>query len=581
MEVAMNNYAYIGTYFDHGRKKEIYYDQTLDKFYALPLDYFDKNTSAKRNIQNYEILFNDELKLLRSIQKYNAQKEAQKREEVKRLEQEMAKREEEQKQKLEKRENLINAIKKGVIVVLCCSALISAYVFSKDYVQEKYNDSIDSLESPEEDKIENISAITDAIMVNDTIPNKVKECWLNDFTYLFREDIYIPKSKVNGMVGRLTKGDFSTIDESDYNTILSKVIFNEDSAVAYALTASLDECANNREPGVDSHLLGLLTIKNPKNYLNQVFLYGPDRIVDVLANNYNVSKDKIQELIDLLDKFYYTDESLKDESARELKGKISAILTAYYQDKKLNEYDQFVLASDIYNPQSDKISINNNIFNDSIIVTVSSDKYGPYELYFDRSTNANISASIYQQKIIDLLKEKGSNLDYNDPDCRFLLYLFSLGYRDQKSYEEGYALTNPQTPEELATHLMDSVFDYLDNVQINSGFLYGYLSNGQVNLEDVRAKINGIYPYDEFSISLFVEYIKCLQIEVQNGHLTEEEFQKYYDDVTYTLNRVYPRLAHYIDETIENNGTLLINFSLPINSNQQLDSKVKKYVNED
>lgn len=40
MEAIMNRYIYMGSYIAESKENKIYYDEVLDKFYAVPYDFF-------------------------------------------------------------------------------------------------------------------------------------------------------------------------------------------------------------------------------------------------------------------------------------------------------------------------------------------------------------------------------------------------------------------------------------------------------------------------------------------------------------------------------------------------------------
>lgn len=595
----MNRYIYMGSYIAESKENKIYYDEVLDKFYAVPYDFFDQSKDGLEylsdllledyedpSIKPYEITNKDEIKGIKAIVKYNQKNASQTIEDNEEYEGPTNRVEvEEVKQIPPYKKAIIGCI----IILASCYLLYATFNHYSDKIQDKFDEVVESLENKEETKEKYLNRITNAIELNATIPDEVKKSWINDFTYLFNAEIFMKPSQVREIEKRINNENFDNIDEDNYMFVLSNIIFADDYSIYLGLANQLDVLANERDVEVnfDANLFGYLSLDIDNNLLKETILFGPEKYIDMLAKNYGVTTEEIRELTDLLDKYYRGLGNDKDQYYSEYVKKLCDLFTKYYQNKgRLSEYDQFVLVSDIYNDGISSASdvfktldITNNLFNDYIVVNVRDITYGHYNLYFDPETHLNVTSAVYQEKLADLIKNKGKNLDYNDPDSRFLVYLYILSYKDKFSIKDSQELLTASTPEELANYIINSVFDNYNAVKVNPEFLYGYLSNGKINFKDMFNEVYG-FSGDTLSSSLFIEYERCLRHEVLEGRISEKTYQEQFEKLKKRAAWYDGNLTEFIEEAIQNDETMFECFQLPFLNIEYANDDIKKYTYE-
>ncbi|MDE6141136.1 MAG: hypothetical protein K2G03_00895, partial [Bacilli bacterium] len=383
--------------------------------------------------------------------------------------------------------------------------------------------------------------------------------------------------------------NFHDITEDNHIFALSKIIFDDDYSIYLGLTYQLDDMANEKDAiyNFDSYIFGYLSLGVKKDVMKETVLFGKDKYIDILAETYNVTPKEIKELTDLLDNYYHSSKEEQSKIYQEYVKKLGDILVRFYQTKgKLNEYEQFVLVSDIYNSKIvsaadilKTVDINNNLFNDLIVINVRDISYGNYNLYFDSKTHADITTLIYQEKLIDLLKNKGENLDYDDPDARFLVYLYVLAYEDKFTMKDRKELFSSPNAEELARYIIESNFDNDYAIEMHFEFLYGYFSNGKINFREMIDEIYG-FSDDALSISLFIEYERCLKHEVLEGRLSEDAYQEQYDKLKERIAWGNDEIIEFVENAINNDESMFTDFNLPFSNIEYANDEIKKYTYE-
>ncbi|MDE5631080.1 MAG: hypothetical protein K2I70_05715, partial [Bacilli bacterium] len=334
---------------------------------------------------------------------------------------------------------------------------------------------------------EHLNAFLAAIASNSTINEELKEVLKKDFETLVESKVYIPDSfafkryTTDGICSRLMSTDFSDYDETNYTEVLAYILFNNNDIVASSLACELDECANNRQASIQSILFGSLYTEDKDGLLNAIFNHGTSEFAKDLAEVYNVDKKEITSLLKLINDYNNakTDEERKSIESS-FYAKLAPIMSNYYHNNNIKEIDKFILASQVYNGNFKYI---NNLFSDTLTITYEDPDYGVYNLYYDTQTGTDISQAVYFEKLVRLIQEKGNNLDYNDPDSRFLLYLTITACED-KLYYYTNEVTNCLTPRDLAQEIMARVFSIDDGfTNINPQVLYAYFSTGKINIK--------------------------------------------------------------------------------------------------
>lgn len=522
----MNKIICIGEY----GKQNVFYNQDRDEFYIADYFYFDDfnqndedleiiNYSAEQEKKLASVKVTDE-ELLREIKEFY---EVYKRD-VELHEQNLEKLRTRIKKKgsyYEKKNHNLKRIKKGVTIV---GLLAILGVITKDIRAELTNKILNDINTKHlenQNDEEHMRQLSESLNSNTTISDELRSYFMADINLIVDKDIYLSEHKLNNICTRLSTTDFKDYNINNYQSVLAQTLFNNDNIVSLCVAHQIDEAANNREPSKESLLFGTLTCGVDGYLINDLFFYGDVKFIDDLAKYYNASFSDTKKLLDILSQ-YNEAISFEDKTRyeEEFKKEFASILTECYRNKwgKNTTFDNYILASQIFNGE---FNIQNNLFEDMTTVTYNDPNYGEYNLYFD-SEGTDISRQIYYDKLVDLIRAKGNNLDYQDKDCRFLVYMVTLCYEDGISYDYQY-LTSSQTPEELAEKILNTVFTPEGFTDQRIQVLYSYLTSGTMDVYEMAREV-GIPSYDAFSIALFQEFYKCLLIDYANGDFPEEDF---------------------------------------------------------
>ena len=178
-----------------------------------------------------------------------------------------------------------------------------------------------------------------------------------------------------------------------------------------------------------------------------------------------------------------------------------------------------------------------------------------------------------------MLKNKGENLDYDDPDARFLVYLYVLAYEDKFTMKDRKELFSSPNAEELARYIIESNFDNDYAIEMHFEFLYGYFSNGKINFREMIDEIYG-FSDDALSISLFIEYERCLKHEVLEGRLSEDAYQEQYDKLKERIAWGNDEIIEFVENAINNDESMFTDFNLPFSNIEYANDEIKKYTYE-
>ncbi len=279
---------------------------------------------------------------------------------------------------------------------------------------------------------------------------------VKDFAVLRDSDVLLFEEKLSEIVKRIEIYDFTGLDETNYLFSLEYILFGKKSPVNKFVSTSLDSYANNKDNTI-AIMFGELTIPMNEPILDTLLAFPDKAFVERLATYYGVKEKKIEDTIELLEAYTNsTDEEEKNNLYMLYQKNVAALLTTHYKNvNTTNEFSQFVLASQVFNGD---YMVDNNIFSSVITITHSSRKYESYTKYYDFRTKVDVSMVFYREKLVELIRSKGNKLDYNDSDCRFLLYLYHLCYQDDLSYFNK-DLLEISSAEELADLIIKDVFD--------------------------------------------------------------------------------------------------------------------------
>lgn len=568
-------YLYIGKMKDNGKTKYIYYDEINNRFYAVlekmpnedDFEYIYElmpDDFEEDEMKPFRIKDNDMVKVLTVAYKVIKLFDIQEKNRKKQI-------------KLKEKAKVIKAKKKrkrlayySAFFLLLASA--GTIKLIDNHLEKKHAIAIE--QSLTEDKqFENYDEFGESITINKTITDDLKEVLFSDFNSLSFSSVPILERNRNSITKRLEKYDFTGLDRSNYISALEYILFGKSSIINKCFTLSLDGYANGSLDNKVTSMFGSLMLPLETNMTDIIFRDDGD-FKNTLAEFYNVPKDKIDYILYILESYTKsTDDVEKNNLYTLYQNEVASLLSSYYQNKEeLSEFDRIVLASQIFGGD---YFIDNNIFDEYIKVTHSSKEYTSYTKYYEKSTKEDVSMLVYQEKLEELIKNKGTYLDYNDPDCRFLLYLYSLCYKDTLPYYNK-ELLSVKSPEELANLIISRVFDEEGFVKVREEFIYNYLTSGKINPNDLANTYISLSE-DALSASLYVDVINCLKYEeyIDSGcylGYVEKELRK--------LQRNNEELYDEVSRSLENRESLFDKLSILPAYQSYKSENVKKYIRE-
>ncbi len=570
-------YLYIGKKKDNNKTKYIYCDERTMRFYAMDESFTNEDDGLEylydlmdedyedEHMQPFRIKNPDMIKALTLAYK------ARKLMGIRQKQEEAYKRINER-DKIQK----VKSSRRHMAVWLCFLLLATnqiVYAAASYYFNNKTKAAIE--ESLTEDKqFENYDAFGWALTDNETLSDDLREVLFSDFNRLIFSDTPILENDRDKIIKRIEKYDFTNLNRSNYLDALEYILFGKENTIKKCVASSLDRCANgDLDPSV-SEMFGELTVALDKNMLDVIFVSGTSYFKEALANVYDVEKSDIDYVFSLLESYINsTDEEEKANYYTLYQDKVASFLSSYYMNKEeLTEFDKIILASQIFGGD---YYIDNNVFDDYIKVTHSSDDYESYTKYFDQTTKEDISMYVYQKKLTKLIEEKGTYLDYDDPDCRFLLYLYTLCYKDDLAYYNK-DLFSVKSSQELTNIIISSVFDEEGFTTVKKEFIYNYFTCGKVNGDDIIRCVNSLYD-DAFSVSLYVDVVNCLKKE---DYIKEGYYSSYVERELRGLERDNLELYNEAVSALENGDSLFDKLSFLPSYQAYKSDEVKKYILE-
>lgn len=568
-------YFYLGKYKIGDNKTDIYCDENNLKFYALDesfeIDYLESeylddwmdDDCQDKGMERFEIKDSKLLHLLK--QAYKSKKMVNKNIRQKSINEKV--------RILKTRKSQILTAKVLLVTLLATPLIINP---GKKAIS-LYRDNQIAVALTEDKKLENYDSFCEAIACNETISSELREILFNDFNSLVFSNTPILGNKNKAIIKRIVNYDFTGLDGSNYLHALEYVLFGKSSAIYKSVTVSLDAYANGNCNNSLSVMLGELTIPMDNSFLDALFLDGEEEYVRTVADYYHVDKSRIENLIHILDCYINSNsEDEKNHFYMLYQKNVASILTSYYKEKKeYSDFDRHVLASQIFDGN---YTVDNNIFSDYIKINHKTREYELYSKYYDRSTKVEVSISIYRNKLVNLINKKGNNLDYNDPDCRFLLYLYYLCYSDDLSCCNK-DLVDVTSAENLADLIINDVFDENGYTTVRKEFIYSYFTSGKVNIDDLLKLIKTI-DRDALSAGLYVDTVNCLKKEdyIKEGlylGYVEKNLENLKELVT--KNTTNKELYLEIIAALENETSLFDKLSLLPGFQEYKNDKIKKY----
>lgn len=568
-------YLYIGKKNEKDKIQYIYCDEIHLRFYAvdelieddgleyiyelMPNDYEDENMRA------YRITDSNLIKALTIALKIRKAMEIK----TKQIE-------EHKKTKEKIRVKEAKKLHKKLILVLSLIVLYSSiFTFEKidEHISNKHQYLVEKALT-EEQQFENYDTFGVSLIGNKTISDDMREILFADFNRLSFSNIPILEKDLSKITKRIDNYDFTGLDRTNYLNALEYIIFgNHDSIANKCFISSLDQYANGELDKSLVYMFGELTIPLKINVPDKIF-DDDEKFKKYIAESYNVSKDKIDFILYILECYANsTDELEKKNYYTIYQRELASLFSIYYQNKEeLSEFDRIVLASQIFGGD---YYIDNNIFNKYIKVTHSSKEYTSYAKYYAQSTKEDVSMLVYQEKLEELIKNKGTYLDYSDPDCRFLLYLYTLCYKDNLPYYNN-ELLNVKSPDELANLIVKRVFDTDGYVFLKKEFLYNYFTCGKINPDDIK-RIYESLDNDALSVSLYVDVINCLKMEES---IESNYYSGYLNKALSFLECNNEELYKEAKLSLETGESLFDNLSFFPAYQSYKSENVKKYIRE-
>lgn len=556
-------YEYIGKYKTNGEIKNIYYSEEYDKFYTTYLNLENMNDIITKI---FEITNIEEIEALKIAYRYKKEYDQKKEEEY----------QQELENILQENRKLDNRrISRKIAMYTCIYIVISIFLSLKKPVSNlisNYRYSLIDEVTDDENKQEIYSKILEALTTNKTISEETKKALINNFNVLIFTDTPLFPYQVDKIINRIENYNFNDAVKDNNIETLEYIIFGKKSPVYKGVIYSLDDYANRHNPSIKTTLFGDLSAAYSGNILHFILIDGEKGYIKELASYYQTEMSNIEEVLNLLDSYdQCTTQKEKEQIIELYYDKLSRILTNYYKGKnKLTELDRNILACQIYKEQH---ILTNNLFSNNISVSYDNEEYGSYKRYYNRTFGHEISMSIYREKLVKLIQEKGNNLDIKDPDSRFLTHLYLLCYKDSLTYYNK-DLVYCQNSEKLADLFINNIFDDEGSTTFEPEFMYSYFTNRNINIHNLISEIglNYLFSHDTLEIALYVEYINCLKKDC-----TDPEDQS-------TLERRLKTVAHYGEEIYNlildysrTNQSLFTDFKILPIEQKYTDAKIKKY----
>lgn len=559
----MNKYIYLGTF----GNRFLFYNETKDEFYSSEDEILNEEKAVLINNPN-------EIKALKiayeSIKNYE-KKEKDLNKAIKSL------------NKRDREEKLANNRRKNIFIfysfiTLTLIAFHSEIQTLASHLSETFEEVVDAYHMSNQNDEEHLNSFKSSIDANSTMSEDLKEIFKNIFANLVESDAFIRNHQVKEMCHRFKNFNFENYDESNYLNALPYIIFGENNGFNKLVSKSLAESASDLEPSEESLMFGLLNILGDGESLTQIFIGGKDNYIEDLAKTYNVSESEINDLLNLI--ISYSES--KDEAARakiknEYYQKLGSMLLDYYRNKRdYSSIDYLTLSSQVFDGN---FNINNNIFINQIVINVDNPTYGEYYLYYDAKTGEDISYLVYYEKLVELINNKGNNLDYDDPDSRFLIYLMYLTYTDSWDFEY-YEFEDINTSEDLAKKFINNIFyGSYGRVSVNPAFLYAYLSNGKINIPDIIGEVKNLET-NAFSVALFKELDSCIRIDLNKSNMSYDDYNEVLVKKLDNLKENDENLYNLLMNSIVDDTSFFTEFKLSPFTYTLSSGDIKKYIYE-
>lgn len=566
----MKTFIKIGTYYD----KILYYNIENSNFYAIDESIEDPNIAFLKEESEFDrikwladakITNDDEIKAIRMANAYILEqiaKEIVMQSKISKM------------QALEKAQKVIASRRRKrnqiISIVLLCTLFFHRDIINLgNNLKLKVQEGIDDYHHTHQNDDQHLNIFLESLDTNETLDAKVRLAIQSDLNTLVMSDIYIPDNVVKDIGTRISEYDFSNITEDSYIYILPYLIFGESNIVTNMVTEELDEYTNNRAISPSSILFGELIRGDHIKLLEDLFKYGSNSFIKDLAKTYNVSEDEINNLLSIIELVKALPNEARIDEYHQLLGNM---IIDCLKGKSVSAYDQYLLSSQIFGGDNE---VSNNIFADYNKITVINEDYKKYDLYFDPSSGVDFSLGVYYEKLTKLIKDKGGNLDYQDSDSRFLMYLLYLTHTNPWEYDEDM-FTSINTYDEYASSIFSKIcLSNTGTVNINPEFIYAYLSSGYINFSELVSATRAPFA-NEYSIILFREYYACLMEEIKDEDISYSSYEDKFNNIFKQIKNNDINLYNMLMDSLSLNKPLMDNMNLfPLNDDS---NDIKKNV---
>ncbi len=277
---------------------------------------------------------------------------------------------------------------------------------------------------------------------------------------------------------RLKNYDFTNVQEVDYPRVLGYLLCGDDELATYLGYQLYDTVKDTKS--TESEVMGLITLPKRINIFGK-YLASNDKLIDILAKEYDLSKNDKQDLQETLEGLLRQDLS-KAQTYHRLK----PIIMNYYQDVEPDTIDNYILGSQMFYGD---FEIFNNSFDSMVTVNTNDKQYGTYAKYYDRYESNGVAPELlydctdmeYIKRIKLLIDKYQDNLNYDEIDCRFLMYLYTLTRMNDEQITDYSKIDNYV----MAAHM----YNTLKESGLDMRFIASYFSNGNINYEELFKNI--------------------------------------------------------------------------------------------
>ena len=188
--------------------------------------------------------------------------------------------------------------------------------------------------------------------------------------------------------------------------------------------------------------------------------------------------------------------------------------------------------------------LNNNIFEEYVRIG-----FGTHNFYGKQTLDGldNMTQSVYYKKLERLFYDNAKYIDYTNQDDRFIVYLYanSLLFGDFHNFD----ISVP----ELLYGAVKSNMDNIGILPINEEEMYSYLENPKLFRYDNVTKLSQLAYLGETGIYILQEVNLCFREELKVGNITQEQYDKFMDEIFTILKSDYPELVDFFfDHVIKN-----------------------------